>query len=392
MGKKKSKNKSRQTPPPTVSAPVTDTPKNGRSKKSFVVAAILILAIAAGVGFFYKEKFFASLKSPGSYKDYNVLLITLDTLRADRLPVYGYSGVKTPNLDRLTAASYVFDDAISHVPLTLPSHTSMLTGKLPIGHGIRDNAGFILDPGEITLAEVLKDQGYATSAFVSAFVLDSRWQLNQGFDFYYDNFNLAEFQDVTPGDIQRRADETEIEATAWLDANRNRKFFTWVHYYDPHEPYDPPEPYKSEYRDNPYNGEIAYTDEYVGKLLDKLRDLKLDEKTIIVVAGDHGESLGQHNESTHAMFVYNTTQHVPFFIHVPGTGSGHIKGVVRLIDLMPTVLDLLGVKIPSSVQGKTLYPMLQGKEDLKRTAYSESVYAELHYGWSPLESITTHQY
>ena len=391
MAKKKIKQKQKPAQTSQPSTPIAQI--SGKSRKwKFVLLAVIIAGIAIGLAFYRKGNLFSNLKAPGSYKDYNILLITLDTLRADRLPVYGYKGVKTPNMDRLTSHSYVFDDAISHVPLTLPSHTSMLTGRLPIGHGVRDNAGFLLDPEETTMTEILKDQGYTTSAFVSAFVLDSRWQLNQGFDLYFDNFNLAQFQDVNPGDIQRKAEETEIEAVHWLDANKNRKFFSWVHYYDPHEPYEPPEPYKSQYASNPYDGEIAYTDEYVGKLLDKLKELKIDDKTIVVVAGDHGESLGQHNEATHAMFVYNTTQHVPFFIHVPGGGSGHLKGVVRLIDLMPTVLELIGVKVPTSVQGKSLYPMMQGKEDLKRTAYSESVYAELHYGWSPLESITTHQY
>jgi arylsulfatase A-like enzyme/tetratricopeptide (TPR) repeat protein len=387
-----SKKKNKQKPKPVqTSLPSIPVQKPANKSRFFWFAAVIIV-VALGIGLYYKSRIFSNLKAPGSYKDYNILLITLDTLRADRLPVYGYNGVKTPNLDRLTSESFVFDDAVSHVPLTLPSHTSMLTGRLPIGHGVRDNAGFLLDPEELTLSEVLKDNGYATSAFVSAFVLDSRWQLNQGFDMYYDDFNLAQFQDVNPGDIQRKAEDTEIEAVHWLETNKNRKFFSWVHYYDPHDPYEPPEPYKTQYANNPYDGEIAYTDEYVGRLLDKLKELQVDDKTIIVVAGDHGESLGQHNEATHAMFVYNTTQHVPFFIHVPGAGSSRIKGVVRLIDLMPTVLDLVGIKVPSTVQGKTLYPMMQGKEDLKRTAYSESVYAELHYGWSPLESLTTHQY
>lgn len=388
---KKKKHKSKPVQRTTPSTPVQVDSDRG-SKRKLIIPILLIAIIAVGIFFRYKEKLFSKLGSSGTYKDYNILLITLDTLRADRLPAYGYEGVKTPHLDSLTKESYVFEDAVSHVPLTLPSHTSMLTGRLPIGHGVRDNAGFLLDPEELTFTEILKDQGYSTSAFVSSFVLDSRWQLNQGFDMYYDNFNLAQFQDVNPGDIQRKAEETEIEASHWLEENKNRKFFSWVHYYDPHEPYDPPEPYKSQYASNAYDGEIAYTDEYVGKLLDKLKELQLDEKTIIIIAGDHGEGLGQHNEQTHAMFIYNTTQHVPFFIHVPDGGSSRVKGVVRLIDMMPTLLELIGIPIPKSVQGKSLVPMMQGKEDLKRTAYSESVYAELHYGWSPLESITTHQY
>ncbi|MCI0617258.1 sulfatase-like hydrolase/transferase [bacterium] len=391
MTKKKKKTNKKVVSQAQVATPAAKIPSG--HKRNYVAIIVVSLAIAtAGILFFFKGHLTSGLKSAGSYKDYNVLLITLDTLRADHLPMYGYRDVKTPNLDRLASDSFVFEDAVSHVPLTLPSHTSMLTGRLPIGHGVRDNAGFILDPGETTLAEVLKGMGYATGAFVSAFVLDSRWQLNQGFDMYYDNFNIAQFQDVNPGDIQRRAEDTEIEAGHWLDANKDHKFFAWVHYYDPHDPYDPPEPYNSEYQGRPYDGEIAYTDEYIGKLLNKLSELKLSDKTIILVAADHGESLGEHNEATHAMFVYNTTQHVPLLIHVPGSSGNRVKGTVRLIDLMPTVLELLGVKEPSSVQGKSLYSMMKGKEDLRRTAYSESIYAELHYGWSPLESITTQQY
>jgi arylsulfatase A-like enzyme/Tfp pilus assembly protein PilF len=366
--------------------------RTASNKSKYFALAAIVLAISFVIFFFQKGRFNSGLKAAGSYKNYNILLITLDTLRADHLPMYGYREVKTPNLDRLASDSFVFEDAVSHVPLTLPSHTSMLTGRLPIGHGVRDNAGFILDPGEITLAEVMKGSGYATGAFVSAFVLDSRWQLNQGFDIYYDNFNLVQFQDFNPGDIQRRAVDTEIEASHWLYANKDHKFFAWVHYYDPHDPYDPPEPYKSEYSGRLYDGEIAYTDEHVGKLLNKLVELKLSDKTIVLIAADHGESLGEHDEATHAMFVYKTTQHVPLLIHVPGSSGNRVKGIVRLVDLMPTVLDLIGAKVPSTVQGKSLYSMMDGKEDLQRTAYSESIYAELHYGWSPLKSITTNQY
>jgi arylsulfatase A-like enzyme/Tfp pilus assembly protein PilF len=385
------KKKKKPNKQPQLTTPVAK--KTESRKRNYIPFIIGFLAIAvAGTLFFFLGHFLSGLKSAGSYKDYNVLLITMDTTRADHLPMYGYKNVKTPNLDRLASDSFVFEDAVSQVPLTLPSHTSIMTGRLPIGHGVRDNAGFFLDPGETTLAEELKGLGYSTAAFVSAFVLDSKWQLDQGFDLYYDNFNLAQFQDVNPGDIQRRAEDTEIEASHWLDANKDHKFFAWVHYYDPHEPYDPPEPYTSEYPDKPYDGEIAYTDEYVGKLLTKLDELKVSDKTIVLIAADHGESLGEHNEATHAMFVYNTTQHVPLLIHVPGSSGGRVKGIVRLVDMMPTVLELLGVKVPSSVQGKSLYSMMNGKEDLRRSAYSESVYAELHYGWSPLESLTTQQY
>jgi arylsulfatase A-like enzyme len=179
-----------------------------------------------------------SLRAPryvsGSLKDYNVLLITMDTTRADHLPMYGYKNVKTPGLDRLAETSFIFEDAIAHVPLTLPSHTSILTGQLPIGHGVRDNEGFVVDPKVETLASILKTNGYATAAFVSAFVLDARWGLNRGFDSYFDNFN--QYQEVNRDDIQRRAEQTAAEVEKWLPANKDKRFFCWVHFYDPPRP------------------------------------------------------------------------------------------------------------------------------------------------------------
>jgi len=374
----------------------TDPPKSfaqaGTSKKSKKPILLVLAAVAAIAGISVLFLQYRKQITPGEFADYNVLFITLDTTRADHLPMYGYDQVKTPSLDRIAATSYVFEDAISHVPLTLPAHTSMLTSMLPISSGMRDNAGFFLDQNVLTLPEVFKTKGYATSAFVSAFVLDSRWQLNQGFDLYYDNFNLEEFKQLNPQDAQRRAEETEAEAEHWLEANKSRRFFSWVHFYDPHEPYDPPEPFKTEYADRPYDGEIAYMDVYVGKLIDKLKSMGVEDKTIVVITGDHGEGLGQHNEANHAMFVYNTTQHIPLLFHVPGGKNRRISGIVRHIDIAPTILDLLGVKPPLSFQGASLVPMMNGKKDTNRVAYSESLYAELHYGWSSLKSITTQQY
>ncbi len=376
--KPESEDKSRNTPA-AEKRPV-------RLRMFYLIPVVLVLLAGAGFLLFRKKI------QPGSYRDYNVMLITLDTTRADRLPMYGYDQVETPALDRLAGGSIVFESALSHVPLTLPSHTSMLTGVLPISHGVRDNAGYFLDLKATTLTEILKANGYQTSAFVSAFVLDSRWQLSQGFDLYYDNFNLEEFKQLNPQDAQRKAEETEVEVEHWLDAHKDQKFFSWVHFYDPHDPYDPPEPFLSRYSGRPYDGEIAYMDSSVGKLLDKIKALGLAEKTIVVVTGDHGEGLGQHSEITHAMFVYNSTQHVPFLIHVPGGSSGRVKSVVRHIDLAPTILDLLGIPADSEMQGSSLISLMNGKEDKLRVAYSESMYAELHYGWSPLKSVTTEQY
>lgn len=351
---------------------------------------LLVLAAAGAAGYWLIPR--SGGLTAGAYKDYNVLFITLDTLRADHLPVYGYTKVKTPNLDQFAEDSYVFEDAIAHAPLTLPSHTSMFTGMLPIGHGVRDNAGYFVDQERKTLAEILKEKGYSTGAFVSSFVLSSRWQLNQGFDFYYDNFNLAEFKKLNPQDAQRPAEETEREVSHWLETNKDKRFFCWAHFYDPHDPYEPPEPYKTEYANNPYDGEIAYLDQYVGKLLKKLEDLKLRDRTIVVITGDHGESLGEHKEITHAMFIYNATQHVPLLVRIPGKPGGSVEPIVRHIDLAPTILELLGIQPIPEMQGETLLPVINGKEKRERMAFSESVYAELHYGWSPLQSLTTTDY
>jgi arylsulfatase A-like enzyme/Tfp pilus assembly protein PilF len=329
----------------------------------------------------------------GKFKNFNVMLITIDTLRADHLPSYGYTHVKTPHLDELAGKSLLFKEAFAHVPLTLPSHTSILTGLLPIRHGVRDNGGYILDQKVTTLAEILQNKGYSTSAFVSAFVLDSQFHLDQGFQFYFDDFNIAKFQDALfPRDIQRPGAVTEAEFEKWLDSNKDHRFFSWVHFYDPHDPYQPPEPYKSQYATNPYDGEIAYTDEILGRLLAKLKALNLDDRTIIVLTGDHGESLGEHGEQTHGMFIYEATMHVPLIIHLPNVNPESIEAVVRHIDVAPSLLEWLGFQPDLVMQGSILDPVIEGKETKRRDVYAESLYAEDHYGWSGLKSITKDNY
>ncbi len=367
--------------------------KKDKGKRSYGAALSilgLVLAGAFALAYLRSDRFSAPHYASGSLAGYNVLLITLDTTRADHLPVYGYRNVKTPGLDRLAATSFIFEDAIAHVPLTLPSHASILTGQLPIGHGVRDNEGFLVDPKVETLASILKRNGYATAAFVSAFVLDARWGLDQGFDFYFDQFN--QYREVNRDDIQRRAEQTALEVETWLPANKNRRFFCWVHFYDPHDPYDPPEPYASTYAQNRYDGEIAYMDQSVGKLLAKLDELGVSDRTLVIVTGDHGEGLGEHDELTHGMFLYSTTQHVPLLIRVPGGKQRRISGIVRHIDLAPTVLDLLGLPPSTAMQGSSLIPVINGTETSHRTAYAESLYALHHYGWSSLRSLTTDRY
>lgn len=365
-------------------------PLSSRKAHGVRYAIILLLAagvIAAGV-WFWRRPVISSGCCPGR----NVLLITLDTTRADHLPMYGYTKVRTPNLDALASSGFVFEDAISHAPITLTSHASILTGRLPIAHGVHDNSGYFLALKVKTLAEVLKDNGYSTGAFVSAFILDSRRQLNQGFDTYNDYFGGRENEDINPREIQRRGEDTEIEASNWLEKQSGKKWFLWVHFYDPHDPYNPPEPYRTEYAERPYDGEIAYTDEVVGKLLQKVDSIGAGNNTVIVLTADHGESLGEHREETHAMFLYNSTQHVPLIIRVPGTRSRRISGIVRHIDLAPTILDFLGLQPPAEMQGASLTPVINGREKNNRGAFAESRYADIHYGWSPLQSLTIDQY
>ncbi len=327
----------------------------------------------------------------GDFQNYNVLLVTIDTLRADHLPSYGYTKIRTPNLDQFANESLVFEDAIAHVPMTLPSHISILTGLLPPSHGVRDNARFILDSKVDTIAEILKSKGYQTAAFVSAFVLDSQFGLDQGFDMYSDNFTLVEAR-VDSTHVARRAEETEVETESWLKQNSSKQFFLWVHYHDPHDPYDAPEPYKKEYAASPYDGEIAYTDSVFGKLINLLDQLQLKEKTIIVMTSDHGEGLGEHKEQSHSIFIYNATQHVPLMIRLPNGKGKRIKGVVSQIDIAPTILEWLGLHPDQQMQGKSLIPLIEGKEQTKRVAYSESIFPQLHYGFSPLKAISTEEY
>lgn len=353
-----------------------------------IILLLIVISLAAIIFIWKFQK--ESVPKFGDFSNYNLLLITIDTLRADHLPAYGYTKIHTPNLDRLASESLVFEDVIAQVPMTLPSHTSILTGLLPPVHGVRDNAGFILDPKVNTLPEILKSKNYKTAAFISAFVLDSQFGLAQGFDLYSDNFSLVQDR-IDSSHISRRAEETELEVDAWLKKNSDQKFFLWVHYYDPHDPYDPPEPYKTEYASSPYDGEIAYTDHVFGKLYDLLDQLQLKEKTIVIMTGDHGEGLGEHKEQTHSIFVYNATQHVPLMIRLPKTKPRRIKGIVSLVDIVPSILEWLGIQPDQNMQGRSLIPLIEGK-DSPRAAYSESIFPELHYGFSPLRRISTDQY
>ena len=323
--------------------------------------------------------------------DLNLVIVTLDTTRADRIGCYGAKDVATPSLDALAARGVRFDAAVSPMPLTLPAHCTLFTGLLPGAHGVRDNGGFKLAAEHVTLAEVLKEHGFATGGFVSAFVLDHRWGIAQGFDRYYDDFDLKQQEKLSMGEIQRPGNETLDHAIEWIRGVKDRRFFAWVHLYDPHAPYDPPEPYKSRYAGRPYDGEIAWTDALVGRLLDELKQLDLTKNTVIAVLADHGESLGEHGEHGHGYFIYEQVTHIPFILATPySQARGRVvTAVVRSIDVAPTVLDLLGLAGTFPGSGTSVVPLVAGSGTDPGDGYSESYYARFHYGWGELRAVRT---
>jgi choline-sulfatase len=329
---------------------------------------------------------------PGSL---NLLLVTLDTTRADRIHAYGFDGIETPNLDRLANEGVLFEEAVAPAPLTLPAHSSIFTGQFPPAHGVRDNGGFFLDEKETTMAERLQARGYATGGFVGAYVLDHKWGIAQGFQTYFDDFDLTKYQSLSLGSVDRPGNEVADRALAWLDTVRSTRFFGWVHFYDAHSPYTPPEPFKSRYAGRPYIGEIAFVDSQVGRLLAYLDDHDLARNTVVIVMGDHGESLGEHGEGTHGFFVYQATMHVPLLIRTPfdATAGRRVADTVRSIDILPTALELLGITPADRLEGTSVVPLMTGaKKELGLAAYSEAVYPRFHFGWSDLRAITAGRY
>jgi arylsulfatase A-like enzyme/Tfp pilus assembly protein PilF len=329
----------------------------------------------------------------------NVVLITIDTLRADHVGCYGYKQIKTPNIDALAADGVRFERAFAVVPVTLPSHTSMLTGTYPMLSGMHDFSGNKLSPAQPTLASVLKQAGYRTGAVIAAAVLDSRFGLNQGFDFYYDHFDFNRLDEANLDEMERPGNEVADVALDWLAKNSQKRFFLWMHLYDPHFPYRPHEPYRREYAAQPYDGEIAFADEQVGRLLRFLKEKGIYQNTVIVLCGDHGESLGEHGEKTHGFFIYNATMHVPLIIRSPGNATAAtVSDPVSLVDLMPTILGAVGLEVPSQVQGRSLLPELHGDGRGKdpagrdRVLYGETFLPRIHFNWSELRGSENTRY
>jgi choline-sulfatase len=338
----------------------------------------LILALVA----------FAACTRGGSATSHNppVILITIDTLRADHLTAYGAKLVDTPAIDKLTADGIVYENAYSHVPLTFPSHTSILTGRLPYENGVRSNIGYSIDPkAQPTLPSLLKEKGYATGAAVSSYVLRRDTGIGGMFDFYDDSMEV--WESATLGALQRNGNDTEKAAVAWLDRVQQQPFFLFLHLFEPHTPYEPVEPFKSKYA-NPYDGEIATADAILGRFLDELERRGIYDKALIIIAGDHGEGLGDHGEKEHGVLLYREVLHVPLIVKMPGRklAGTRVSAPAQLADILPTVTSVVGARTPAGLPGMSLVDLV--KSSKPRAIYSETLYPRLHLGWSQLRSLT----
>ena len=348
----------------------------GRKLESTVGRSLrcaLLVALLAGCG------------RPGPAR--HLLLITLDTVRADRLSCYGYDQPTTPALDRLAAGGARFESAIAPAPLTLPAHCSLLTGNYPTRHGVRINEGFVLAPQNQTLAESLRARGFETGAVIGAFVLARPFGLAQGFDHYDDEVSAAPGKEGNPFRAERNAGEVAERAIAWLRRHAAApRLFLWAHFYDPHAAYQPPAEYRVRF--GAYEGEIATMDAGIGRLLAALRELDLESSTLVAVVGDHGESRGEHDERTHGLFIYDSTVRVPLILSGPGVPRGRVvTAQVPTLDLGPTVLELLGLPAELGADGRSLVPRLSGARAADRIAYSESHYGSILCNWGTLESL-----
>lgn len=335
----------------------------------------------------------SKVSSAPQLRPLNIVVITIDTLRPDHLNCYGYSKIETPNVDGIAQNGVLFENAVTQTPLTPPSHASIFTGLYPTAHHVRDTGGFILQSSSTTLATILQKQGWDTAAFISSAVLKKLFGLNQGFAVYDDQL-------PTPGkghefleDAERRAGDTIDRALHWLDTQNGKPFFIWVHLYDPHAPYAPPAPFLEKYKDRPYDGEIAYADHELGRLFEAVRKKSPPEKTLFAVLSDHGESLGEHGEYTHGVFLYDSTLRIAFTMSGPGIPAGvRVKQQARTIDFLPTILELMGAKTPAAVQGASLTPSFTAKEVPTAVSYAETLYPKINMNWAELRAIRTNRW
>jgi len=342
--------------------------KNLAVKNLWLYLAFLVLVVIVGAVWL--------LHRPGIWSEDvgNVILISIDTCRADYLGCYGFGRGTTPNIDAVARQSVLFENVVVPAPLTLPSHCSMLTGTIPPYHGAHDNLNYRLGDSSVTIAEILKEQGFVTGAVISTFVLDSQFGLKQGFDSYNDTFEGG----YTVGTVhERRGGETNRFAIEWLEQHKGDKFFFFLHYFDPHTEYTPPEPFASRFADDLYAGEIAYTDYCIGQVVQKLRDLGLFDSSLLIIAGDHGEMLGEHGEEDHGYFIYQSAIKVPLLFKLPGQSKGEVvKDLVGLVDIVPTICGLVDIEPMAQMHGKDLSGYLGGKSapGEGRYVYTESLY------------------
>ncbi len=372
-------------------------------KKSLTLLVVAGPVVVLAIGVMFVRGRGPSLPPPiaaGALRGANVLLVTIDTLRADHVGVYGSEGSLTPNIDSFAKDGLRFERTYAHVPLTLPSHASLLTASYPTRNGVHDNGTFHLGDASPTLAAALKQQGYRTAAFVGAFVLDARFGLGRGFDVYDDRMNGSS-ADLEV--VQRTAEQVLKPAYEWISApstvapstpapstqHPGTPWFAWVHLYDPHEPYAPPEPYRSQYAAEPYDGEIAYTDAALGMFFGQLRRVAALDHTLVVIASDHGESLGEHGERTHGLFAYDATLRVPLVMWAPPQLRPGVFGeLMRLVDVAPTVLDLVGAPPMTGIDGRSVRPFVGGEQPFDHpTSYFEALDANLTRGWAPLTGV-----
>jgi arylsulfatase A-like enzyme/Flp pilus assembly protein TadD len=318
----------------------------------------------------------------------NVVLITLDTLRADHLGCYDPGRVRTPGLDSLAADGVLFEEAVTPTPLTLPAHATILSGAYPFTHQVRDNRMSRVPAGLPLLSEALRGGGMDTAAFLGSMVLDSAYGLDRGFELYADRFAAPDAGDFW-SEVRKPADAVLAEAREWISGRSGRPFFAWIHLYDPHAPWDPPEPFRSRYPGHPYRAAVAFMDAELEKFFAFLKEARLWKRTLVVAVADHGEGLGEHGEETHGFFVYQTTMRVPFLVHLPFPVAGRrLRSRVELTDVAPTILEAKGLPVPRSVQGRSLLAAVLGGP-LRRPdeAYGESHYPRLHFGWSELRAF-----
>ena len=347
-----------------------------------VLTLLLAFAVVAGCG---RQPPSAPARFPGA----SVILISIDTLRADHLPAYGYRAGSTPAIDRLAQAGFVFDEAYSQSPLTLPSHTTLMSGRLPVHHGVRDNIGYAVTPGERTLAARFKAAGYATGGAVSSYVLRHQTGIDRGFDFFDDAFTIAGTGESL-AETQRDGRLTADALAIWVDAHASQPLFAFLHLYEPHAPYTPPASHASA---QPYDGEIAYADEIVGRFLDRLAARGILDRAIVALVSDHGEGLGDHGEAEHGLLLYREALHVPLIVRLPGgaRGGARIGGAAALVDVAPTLLELTGTAA-DGVDGQSLVAAFSTQRAPDHTVFAETMYPRLHFGWSDLASAIDGRY